>query len=267
MDRVCGDRGAHYDCRRVRETFPINGILDKPVWKRAEKTRPFVDLVTGGPALFGTRAAALWDEKALYVAYWIDEPEVKASLTERDSLIWYDNDVELFFDGEDCYYEFEINAFNTVYEVFFIYHDALKRGSRFDRAGFDLYNREVDVLCGFQDPGRFRKDPRGRRWAFMDFDFPGLASGVHVEGKINDPSHIDKGWTVELAFPWEGFRLLNPGKNFPPKDGDSIRWQLFRFENLRANGKDLTSAGWALNEHGTYDSHLPRHFAWLHFKE
>ncbi|MDR0731266.1 MAG: carbohydrate-binding family 9-like protein, partial [Treponema sp.] len=239
MDRVPEDRIVHYDCRRTREAFPIDGDLEKPVWKQAEKTCCFVDMVTGEPAPFTTRSAALWDEKALYVAYWIDEPDVRASLTERDSLIWFDNDVELFFDGEDCYYEFQINAFNTVYEAFFIYQDALKKGSRFDRAGFDLYNREVDVLCGFQDSSRFKKTPRGRRWAFMDFDFPGLKNGVKVEGKINDPFHIDKGWTVELDFPWEGFKILSPTKNFPPADGDSIRWQLFRFENLRANGRTL----------------------------
>lgn len=54
----------------------------------------------------------------MYVGFWIEEPQVRASLTERDSFIWYDNDVEVFFGGEDCYYEFEINALNTVYEVF-----------------------------------------------------------------------------------------------------------------------------------------------------
>ncbi|MDR3192904.1 MAG: carbohydrate-binding family 9-like protein [Treponema sp.] len=264
--RISEDRVAHYDCRRAREAFPINGDLEKPVWKRAEKSRPFVDLVTGGPAPLNTRMAALWDEKALYAAYWIDEPDVRASFTQRDSLIWFDNDVELFFDGEDCYYEFEINAFNTVYEVLFIYQDALKRGSRFEPL-FDLYNRDVDVLGGFQDAARFRRRPRGRRWAFMDFDFPSLQSGVRVDGKINDPSRVDRGWTVELAFPWEGFRILSPGKSFPPKEEDSIRCQFFRFENLRANGRELGSAGWALNEHGVYDSHIPENFAWLHFRD
>ncbi|MDR2434621.1 MAG: hypothetical protein LBD47_08640 [Treponema sp.] len=32
----------------------------------------------------------------LYAAYWIEEPDVRASFTERDSLIWFDNDVEVF---------------------------------------------------------------------------------------------------------------------------------------------------------------------------
>jgi hypothetical protein len=262
---IAEDRIAHYTCRKAKEAFPIDGNLEKPVWKQAEKSRRFVDLVTGDRAILNTQMAALWDDRALYVAYWVDEPEVRATLTERDSLIWFDNDVETFFAGEDCYYEFEINAFNTVYEVFFVYQDALKKGSRFDTPQFDLYSRDVDVLGGFQDTGRFKKHPRGRRWAFMDFDFPALQSAVKVDGKINDPSHTDKGWTVELAFPWEGFRILNPSKTFPPKAGDTIRGQFFRFENLRSGGKTVTSAGWSLNEHGAYDSHIPENFAYLHF--
>jgi hypothetical protein len=265
--QISEERIARCDCRRAREAFPIDGDLEKPVWRQAEKSRRFVDLVTGEPAPLNTQAAALWDERALYVAYWIEEPDIRASFTERDSLVWFDNDVEFFIDGQDCYYEFEINAFNTVYEVFFVYQDALKKGSRFDREEFDLYKRDVDVLSGFQDAARFRKRRRGRRWAFMDFDFPSLQSAVRVDGKINDPSHVDRGWTVELAFPWEGFRILDPGKSFPPKAGDSIRCQFFRFENLRANGRELGSAGWALNEHGVYDSHIPENFARLYFRD
>jgi hypothetical protein len=265
---IAEDRIAHYKCCEAGQKFSIDGNLDKPAWKAAEKSRRFVDLVTGEQAFLNTQMAALWDDEALYLAYWIEEPAVRASFTERDSLIWFDNDVETFFAGEDCYYEFEINAYGTIYEVFFIYQDALKKGSRFDVPQFDLHSRDVDVLSGFQDPTRFRKHPRGRRWAFMDFDFPGLKSAVKVDGKINDPSHVDKGWTVELAFPWEGFKILNPGKNFPPKEGDTLRGQFFRFEALHYHGKTITeSVGWALNEHGVYDSHIPENFAYLHFSE
>ncbi|MDR2370944.1 MAG: carbohydrate-binding family 9-like protein [Treponema sp.] len=264
--RIGEDRIAHYTCRKAGGPMHIDGDLEKPVWKNAEKSRRFVDMVTGEAAFFDTRMAALWDDHALYIAYWIEEPAVRASLTERDSLVWFDNDVEVFFEGEDCYYEFEINAYGTVYEVFFVYQDALKRGSRFDVPRFDLYSANVDVLSGFQDAARFGKHPRGRRWAFMDFDFPGLRSAVKINGLINDPSTVDKGWTVELAFPWEGFQILCPGKKFPPKNGDALRGQFFRFEALRYHGKTVgESAGWALNEHGVYDSHIPENFAYLHF--
>ena len=259
---------AHINCNKIDEIISVNGDLSKPVWTKAEKSHRFVDMVNGEQAFLNTQAASLWNEKALYIGFWIEEPAIRASFTERDSLIWFDNDVEIFFDGEDCYYEFEINAFGTIYEVFFIYQDALKSDSRFDIPQFDLKTHDVDVLCGFQDAARFRKHKRGKRWAFMDWDFPGIESAVKVEGKINDLSTVDKGWTVELSFPWEGFRTLSPGKTWPPRAGDSLRCQFFRFEALRYHGKTVSeSVGWALNKHGVYDSHIPENFAYLHFTE
>jgi hypothetical protein len=53
-------------------------------------------MVTGDPAFFDTRAAALWDNDNLYIAFWVEEPFVEAHLTERDSLIFMENDVEVF---------------------------------------------------------------------------------------------------------------------------------------------------------------------------
>ena len=75
-------------------------------------------MATGKPALYETQAAALWDDDNLYIGFWIEEPYPAATQTERDSLIFRENDVEIFIDGGDCYYEFEINALGTVYEVF-----------------------------------------------------------------------------------------------------------------------------------------------------
>jgi hypothetical protein len=265
---IAAERIAHYTSLKTAGPLVIDGNLEKPQWKDAPKSRRFVDLVSGEPAFFDTRMASLWDEKNLYIAYWLEEPAVRATLTERDSFIWFDNDVEVFLDGEDCYYELEINAFNTVYEVFFIYQDALKRGSRFDTPEFDLLQRNVDVLSGFQDYSRFGKHPRGKRWAFMDYDFPGLKTAVQVQGKLNDPSHIDTGWTVEIALPWEGMTKLFPRRKFPPAPGDQLRAAFFRFEDLRYHGKSSgESIGWALNEHGVYDSHIPENFSCLHFAE
>jgi hypothetical protein len=259
---------AHFTCRRAPSRPRIDGRLDEAPWNSAPRSHRFVDLVTGEPGFFDTRISCLWDDEALYVAYWVEEPFVRASLTERDAFIWRDNDVELFIAGDDCYYELEINAFGTTYEAFFIYQDALRKGSRFDRAGFDLHRREVDLLGGFQDRSRFGKHPRGRRWAFLDWDFPGLRSGVQVDGVINDDSRVDRGWTVELALPWAGMADLFENRAFPPKEGDVLRADFSRFEALRYHGKTVAeSPGWALNPHGVYDSHIPECFSYLHFTE
>src|SRR5574342_67386 len=124
---------ADYTCYRTRHPLEIDGNLTETAWERAPKSPRFVDMVTGNPAFFDTRAAALWDNDNLYIGFWVEEPFVEAHLTERDSLVFMENDVEVFIDGGDCYYEFEINALNTVYEVLFIWQDAYRRGGRFDR--------------------------------------------------------------------------------------------------------------------------------------
>jgi Carbohydrate-binding family 9 len=71
----------------------------------------------------------LWDDTSLYVGYWVEEPFVEATLTERDAPIYKNNDVELFIAGRDAYYEVEINAFGTIYEVFFIWEESSSRAA------------------------------------------------------------------------------------------------------------------------------------------
>jgi hypothetical protein len=257
---------AHYPCHRTPTPPRIDGRLDDPCWQKAVRSTRFVDLVSGRPALFDTRMAALWDDEAFYAAYWIEEPDVRARLTKRDSFIWTENDVELFIAGPDAYYEFQINALGTIYKVFYIWQDAYRRGGFSTRPEFDLAAGNVDVLGGFQDASRHGRHPRGKRWAFMDWDFPGLRAAVHVDGTINDDRDIDRGWTVELALPWKGMADLAGGRPLPPRIGDAWRMDFSRFETIHAAGARLApDPGWALNPHGVYDSHIPECFSHVHF--
>jgi len=258
----------HYMCHRAPHRMAIDGRLDRPAWQDAPKSPRFVDLVSGVPGFLETRMASLWDEEYLYVAFWVSEPNVRARLAERDSLVWTENDVEIFIGGEDCYYEFEINALGTVYEVFYIWQDALKKGGRFDVPEFDLLKRKVDVLGGFQDGMRYGKHPRGARWAFMDYDVPGLRAAVEVRGTLNDPADVDEGWTAEIAFPWSGLKHLAGSRPLPPRAGDVWRMDFSRFELLENCGVAVEPhPGWALNRHGVYDSHIPECFSFVHFSE
>ncbi|HOW84858.1 MAG TPA: carbohydrate-binding family 9-like protein [Candidatus Aminicenantes bacterium] len=258
---------AHYDCFRTPRRIRVDGRLDKPAWRRAPRSGRFVDLVSGVPGFLETRMASLWDDEALYVAFWASEPDVRARLAERDSLVWTENDVEVFIGGEDCYYEFQVNALGTVYEVFYVWQDALKKGSRFDVPEFDPRERRADVIGGFQDGLRYGRHPRGRRWAFMDWDFPGLRAAVQVRGTLNDASDVDEGWTAEIAFPWSGMKHLAGGRPLPPRDGDVWRLDFSRFELLRSCGVTVEPhPGWALNKHGVYDSHIPECFSFIRFR-
>lgn len=225
-------------------------------------------MANGKPAWFDTRAAALWDDEALYIGFWIEEPYPTAHLTERDSIIFTENDVELFIDGGDCYYEFEINALNTVYEVFFIWRDAYQRGGRFDVPEFDLFERKGLSFGGDFDrkPESFwwGTHPRGVRWAFLDYDLPGLETAVHVDGALNDSEHPSRGWTVEVKLPWAGMKHLANGRSLPPQEGDE--WRIFfgRFQRVPL-GPETSQAAWCWTPHGKYDTHMPDKFTPVRF--
>jgi hypothetical protein len=261
---------ADYTCYRTREPLTIDGRLTEAAWRKAPRSPRFVDMVTGDAAPFDTRAAALWDDQNLYIGFWVEEPFVEARLTERDTLIFLENDIEVFIDGGDSYYEFEINALGTVYEVFFIWRDAYRRGGKFDVPEFDLLSRKALSFAGNYDRDGatfwWGTHPRGPRWAFLDWDYPGLRSAVLVDGTINDRSTVDRGWTVELAFPWAGMQWLANGRALPPNDGDV--WSMFfgRFEKLEVAGAlPQPQPAWCWNKHGVLDTHLPERFTRVRF--
>ena len=261
---------ADYVCYHTRKPLILDGNLAESAWAKTPKSPRFVDMVTGDPAFFDTRAAALWDNDNLYIGFWVEEPFVEAHLSERDSLIFMENDVEVFIDGGDCYYELEINALNTIYEVFFIWQDAYQRGSKFDVPEFDLLSRRALSFGGNYDRSGWNfwrgTHPRGVRWAFTDWDFHGLRTAVHVDGMLNNRSVVDKGWTVELAFPWSGMKWLANDRTIPPKEGDV--WNIFfgRFEKLEVADTLLQpQPAWCWTKHGTLDTHMPEKFTRVQF--
>ena len=86
-----------------------------------------------------------------------------------------------------------------------------------------------------------------------------METAVKIDGKINDPSVISKGWTVEIKFPWKGFRDLSTGHSIPPKAGDVWKLLLARYEAMSLNGKP-TSVGWSWDPVGIPDNHNPEKF-------
>ena len=256
----------HYTCYRAAEPITVDGRLDEPSWQMVPKSERFEDLETPGrPALLDTRAAILWDDQYIYVGFWLQEPDVCATLTERDSNIWEDNDVEVFIAGKDAYYEFEMNALGTVMERFYIWQDAYIEAGYSKVPEFDLLGTElVDTLGG---DWNWHAHPRGRRWSFREWDLPGLKTAVHVDGTINKHDDVDVGWTAEIAIPWQGLVHLADGRTLPAQDGDTWRMDVSRFQWIDDGDEDRTCPGWAWNSHGVYDSHIPDCFTYMHFSE
>jgi hypothetical protein len=259
-----------YQAKRTTERITIDGNINKELWQKAGWSKRFVDMTTGEAGMYNTQTALLWNDTHLYIAFVAEEPFVEAKLTERDSIIFLENDLEVFIDGGDCYYELEINAANTIYEVFFIWKDAYTKGSKFDIPQFDVHHPQAYTFGGDYDRSgaTFWKGthPRGIRWAFTDFDMPGLTTAVRIDGTLNDHSDIDKGWSAEIAIPWSSLTLLANGRSLPPSNSDV--WKLFlgRFQKLMPGGKEvLPHPAMALTGHGVYDTHLPEKWSRIMF--
>lgn len=261
-----------YVAKKILSTINIDGNMLKAEWQHATWSKRFVDMVSGDAGMYNTQTALLWNDVNLYIAFKAEEPFVEATLTERDSIIFLENDLEVFIEGKDCYYELEVNAANTIYEVFFIWKDAYQKGGRFDTAQFDVHQLQAYTFGGDYDRcgASFWKGthPRGIRWAFTNFDMPGLQTAVQIDGTLNDNTDIDKGWNLEIAIPWASLKILDPGRSMPPKNGDTLNMFLGRFQKLMTGGKELLPhPAMALNSHGIYDTHLVEKWSKIQFVE
>jgi hypothetical protein len=229
-----------YVCHRAATPPRIDGRLDDASWAGAAWTADFVDIEGDGkprPAL-RTRAKMLWDDERFYVAAEIREPHLWATLTRHDSVIFQDDDFEVFIDPDGDsheYYEFEINALGT---------------------GWDLL-----LPRPYKDGGR----------AVDHWEIPGLASAVHLDGSLNDPRDTDRGWSVELAFPWDVLGEL-AHRPSPPRDGDQWRVNFSRVDWTMeiANGRYGKVAGtkennWVWSPQGVIDMHRPEAWGYVQF--
>lgn len=247
----------------TEEPITIDGKLNEEAWQSAPESDRFVDLISGEDSIHDTHVKVLWDEENLYIGFWLEEPVVEGSLTERNAPLYTENNAEVFIGGKDSYYEFEINALGTIYEAFFIWMEAYGEGGFAENPAFRLDNPKVRNFNGVG----WNEHPRGLRVGSWDFWFPGLDSAVHIDGEINNSEYRDRGWYVELAFPWDGMYWLARAdkRSLPPEDGDTWRIDFSRFNPYREAPPAEDSGGWSLSSHGVWDSHIPECFPFVDF--
>lgn len=232
-------RPLEYTCRRAQGPIRIDGSLDDAAWRNAPWTAHFVDIEGSAKPRprFRTRAKMLWDDECFYVAAEMEEPHVWATLSAHDSVIFRDNDFEVFLnpsgDGLN-YFEFEINALNT---------------------GWDLFLPKPYKMKGRAD---------------NSWEIPGLKTAVYVDGTLNDPTGIDRGWSVEIAFPWTAFASRAPVRR--PNPGDTWRVNFSRVE-WRVSIKDgkyvklpgFKEDNWVWSPQGLIDMHVPQKWGFVRF--
>ena len=117
-----GIRPKGYICLFSDSPIAVDGKLDDAAWQSASWTDEFVDIEGDAKPKprQRTRAKMLWDSKNLYIAAELMENHLQGKLTEHDSVIFQDNDFEVFIDPDGDnhnYVEFEMNALNTTWDL------------------------------------------------------------------------------------------------------------------------------------------------------
>jgi hypothetical protein len=241
--RMRGIKPRTYVCRRASAPIKLDGRLDDAAWRDAAWTEDFIDIEGDRKPKprFRTRARMLWDDDFLYVAAELEEPHVVATLTERNSIVFHDNDFEIFIDPDGDnhhYYEFEVNAFNTLFEL--------------------------TLPKPYKDGGR----------AQHGTNLPGLRSAIAIDGTINEASDSDRGWTLEVALPWKSLAEYQRRGSSPPGDGDIWRINFSRVQWIydvidgkyrRRDRATNPEDNWVWSPQGIVDMHRPERWGLVLF--
>lgn len=232
-----------YPCLRAETEPPLDGWLDHPEWVRAPWSQEFMDIE--GPEHkpqpnLKTRMKMLWNEHGLYIGAEMEEPNLWATLTERDSVIFHDHDFEVFLDPDDDhhqYIELEINALNTVWDLL--------------------------LPKPYRDEGE----------AINAFDLVGLRTAVALKGKLNDPSTKDEGWSVAIFIPWTAIAPVST-KAVPPRTGDRwrinfsrVEWDLEVVDGKHRKVPNRPEHNWVWSPQWVVNMHCPEMWGFVEFQD
>lgn len=237
----------HYVCQRSAEPIVLDGKLDEAAWGKAPWTESHVDIegqMRPVKPKYDTRSKMLWDDQYFYVGVRMEEPHVWGTITERNAVIFNDNDFEVFIDPDGNgidYYEFEMNALNTVWNLFM---------DKPYKHGGNAVIREM----------------------------PGQKSAVFVKGTLNDPTDTDEYWSLEIAFPWQGM-AEHANCPCPPLDGDQwrvgfsrVQWghkivdgKYVRVPSKEERTDDLHEDNWIWSPQGVVNMHRPETWGYVQF--
>ncbi len=239
-------------------SWDLDGRLDKPQWQDVPWTEEFVDIlglpgesiaprflersthplgdISTVPAPhLRARAKIAYTPDELLIGATLDDPHLWATLTEHDSIIFLDNDFEVFIDpdGDHALYgELEINALNTTWDL--------------------LLDRTY----------------LGGGAAIHSWEIKGLRTAVHLDGSLNDPSDEDRGWSVEIAIPWQS--LVELSTQFKPVAGNYCRlnfsrvhWELDVVDGAYVKRPNRPENNWVWSPQRAIDMHRPWHWGVL----
>jgi len=231
-----------YVAIKSEEAFVIDGKPNENSWKEAKWSEMFIDIEGVEKPKYDTRVKMTWDNQNLYFFAELKEPHVWGNLIRRDTIIFYNNDFEIFIDPDGDthnYYEFEINALNTIWDLF------------------------------------LSKPYRNQGKILGEWDFKGLKSAIHVNGSLNDSSDTDIGWSIEIAVPWSftahpGEKTKIPVNQYWRINFSRVNWD-FDLTNGRysrkknKNGSFSSEYNWVWSQQGVVNMHEPEKWGYVYF--
>ncbi|MFW6226976.1 MAG: carbohydrate-binding family 9-like protein [Bacteroidota bacterium] len=237
---------AHYICPRALHPIVIDGKAYERDWLIAPWTDSFMDIE--GPQMpapyYDTRVKMLWDDQYLYILAVLEEQHLWATYRERESVIFHENDFEVFIDPDGDthnYYELEINALGTIWDLM------------------------------------LTKPYKNNGLPISVWDIRGFQYGIDLRGTLNDPSDVDSGWTIEMAIPWKIITEAAPGKRVP-QDGEywrinfsRVQWKIeecngtYRKMINPETGYAYPEFNWVWSPQWAINMHMPEYWGYLIF--
>ena len=222
----------NYMCHKADGYITVDGKSDEQSWKGAPWTDHFTDIEGNlkPEPTYKTRVKMLWDEEYMYFFAEMEEPHLWATLTERDAVIFHDNDFEIFIDPDGDthnYYELELNLFGTLWDLL--------------------------LTKPYRDSGQ----------AVDAWDVRDIKYALDLRGTLNNTSDTDEGWSIEVAIPWKVLEECagHPG---PPKDGEiwkinfsRVQWDTEINSYSYVKKPDTPEHNWVWSPQGLIAMHYP----------
>ena len=228
---------------KINEPIIIDGEPNENSWKKVNWSSNFIDIEGLKVPKYQTNIKMLWDENYFYILAKMEEPHVWGDIDQHDAIIFNNNDFEVFIDPDGDthnYYELEVNALNAIWDLF------------------------------ITKPYRELNSP-----VLNDWEINGLKSAVSVNGTINDPSDIDKGWILEMAIPWSAYKTSYFHKNVPVDNFwrfnfSRVNWQYEITDGKYSRKKDENGTyfheyNWVWSPQGVINMHEPEKWGYVYF--
>ena len=223
----------------------IDGRDDESQWKKAKETSDFIDISNDVKPLQKTYMKMLWDKDNLYIYVRLFEKHIWGDITERDAVIFKNNDFEVFVKPThvtNYYGELEINALGTVWDL--LLDKPYRLGGK----------------------------------ANTKWNIKNLKSEVFISGTINNPTDEDNYWSCEISIPLNEILKIN-GPNYENvKSGDiwranfsRVQWEHDlidgKYSRKKENNKLKREYNWVWTRQGQINMHIPENWGFIYFND